>query len=275
MNFDYQFFYEGFFGYSLEQDFSYWSIWHFLPILLLGVAIYLTYRYRDKLRAWKWEDHFTTILGVILILNEAFYYWRLLYVGNGGSSDPEQLITYLPLQVCEWSAYLCAFMLLKKNRHLFDICFYITLTLGLIPLVTPAVIMQTGPLYARYYQFWLEHLLPIYGVFYMMFVHGMRPDYKKVYKPLGVLSLLTTLAIIANKSIEGANFMYMSDTTAGDSLANILPQNIWLRLLVGIAIVVVLFTLISLPQIIGDIKRLKKAAVATASQEDTPTETEE
>lgn len=275
MNFDYQFFYEGFFGYSLEQDFSYWSIWHFLPILLLGVAIYLTYRYRDKLRAWKWEDHFTTILGVIVILNEAFYYWRLLYVGNGGSSDPKQLITYLPLQVCEWSAYLCAFMLLKKNRHLFDICFYITLTLGLIPLVTPAVIMQTGPLYARYYQFWLEHLLPIYGVFYMMFVHGMRPDYKKVYKPLGVLSLLTVLAIIANKNIEGANFMYMSDTTAGDSLANILPQNIWLRLLVGIAIVVVLFTLISLPQIIGDIKRHKRAAVATASQEDTPTETEE
>lgn len=275
MNFDYQFFYEGFFGYSLEQDFSYWSIWHFLPILLLGVAIYLTYRYRDKLRAWKWEDHFTTILGVIVILNEAFYYWRLLYVGNGGSSDPKQLITYLPLQVCEWSAYLCAFMLLKKNRHLFDICFYITLTLGLIPLVTPAVIMQTGPLYARYYQFWLEHLLPIYGVFYMMFVHGMRPDYKKVYKPLGVLSLLTVLAIIANKNIEGANFMYMSDTTAGDSLANILPQNIWLRLLVGIAIVVVLFTLISLPQIIGDIKRHSKAAVATASQEDTPTETEE
>ena len=275
MNFDYQFFYEGFFGYSLEQDFSYWSIWHFLPILLLGVAIYLTYRYRDKLRAWKWEDHFATILGVLLILNEAFYYWRLLYVGNGGSSDPKQLITYLPLQVCEWSAYLCAFMLLKKNRHLFDICFYITLTLGLIPLVTPAVIMQTGPLYARYYQFWLEHLLPIYGVFYMMFVHGMRPDYKKVYKPLGVLSLLTVLAIIANKNIEGANFMYMSDTTAGDSLANILPQNIWLRLLVGIAIVVVLFTLISLPQIIGDIKRHKRAAVATASQENTSTETEE
>lgn len=266
MNFDYQFFSEGFFGYSQEQDFTYWSIWHFLPIILLGVAIYLTYRYRDKLRNWKWEDTFCAFIGAALIFVEGFYYWRLLYVGNGGSSDPEQLITYIPLQVCEWTAYLAGFMMLKKNRHLFDICFYISLTLGLIPLVTPAVIMQTGPTYARYYQFWLEHLLPIFSVCYMMIVHGMRPDYKKVYKPLAVLGVLTTLAIIANKNIEGANFMYMADTTAGDSLANILPQNIWLRLLVGAGIVTVLFALISLPQIISQIKA-RKHKVAEEAQE--------
>lgn len=264
MDFVYEFYHEGFFGYSLEQDFSYFSFWHFFPILLLCLAIYLTYRYRNHLKTLKGEETLRFILGAILIFNECFYYWRLLYVGNGGSNDPQQLLTYLPFQVCEWSAYLAAFMLMKKSKHLFDVCFYICLTLGIIPFFTPAVIMQTGPTYARYYQFWLEHALPIYAVFYMFFVHGFRPDYKKVYKPFAVLSVLATFAIIANINIEGANFMYLAAGTAGDSIANILPQDIRVRLLLYLAILCVLFTLLSLPQIISEVKAKKAQTLVPA-----------
>ena len=49
--FVYEFYHEGFFGYSLEQDFQYYSFWHFLPMILLGLAIFLTYRYREKIKA--------------------------------------------------------------------------------------------------------------------------------------------------------------------------------------------------------------------------------
>jgi hypothetical integral membrane protein (TIGR02206 family) len=264
MDFVYEFYHKGSFGYSLEQDFTYFSFWHFLPIIVLCLAIYLTYRYREKLKALKWEETLRFILGAALIFNECFYYWRLLYVGNGGSSDPQQLLTYLPLQVCEWSAYLAAFMVMKKSKHLFDVCFYISLTLGIIPFFTPAVIMQTGPTYARYYQFWIEHALPIYAIFYMFFVHGFRPDYRKVYKPFAVLSVLATLAIIANVNIDGANFMYLASGTAGDSIANVLPQDIRVRLLLYIAILCVLFTLLSLPQIILEYKAKKAKTLVPA-----------
>ena len=96
----------------------------------------------------------------------------------------------------------------------------------------------------------------------MMFVHGFRADYRKVYKPLALLSVLCVLAIIANLNIEGANFMYLAAGTAGDSIANILPQNIWVRLALYVGILAVLFFLISLPQIIPEIKayRAKKKA---------------
>ena len=181
--FKYEFYSEGFLGYSLEQDFHYWSPAHLLPIILLGLAIFLTFKYKDKIRSYKHEETVRFMIAALMIFNECFYYWRLLYVGNGGSAEPKQLLTYLPLQVCEWSAYLAAFMMMKKSRHIFDICFYVSLTLGLIPLFTPAVIMQAGPSYARYYQFWIEHLVPIYAVFYMMAVHGFRSSYKRVYKP--------------------------------------------------------------------------------------------
>lgn len=267
MNFDYEFFYKGFFGYSLEQDFEYWSLAHLLPIVLLIGAILLVYRFRAKIAAWKGEETLRFILGAMLILNEAFYYWRLMYVGNGGSDDPQQLITYLPLQVCEWSAYLAAFMLMKKSRHLFDVCFYICLTLGVIPFFMPAVIMQTGPTYARYYQFWIEHAVPIFAVFYMISVHGFRPNYKKVFKPFAVLAVLATLAIIANLNIEGANFMYLAKGTAGDSIANILPKSIPVRLLLYLGILCVLFTLLSLPQIIKEVKAKKQTAQCTETVE--------
>ena len=251
-DFVYEYHSEGFFGYSVEPIFKYFSFAHFLPIILMIVGVFLIYRYKDKLRAWKYEDTFRSFIGAWLIFNECSYYWRLLYVGN--SQDGTQMMTFLPLQVCEWTAYVAAFMLLKRNKHLYDIAFYITLTLGLIPLFTPAVITHLGFAHYRYYSFWIEHTLPILAVFYMTFVHGFKPDYKKVYKPLIMLAVLASLAIYANLSIPDANYMYLAAGTPGDSLANILPSNVWARLAVGFLIVAFLFTLLSLPQIIKEIR---------------------
>ena len=59
-------------------------------------------------------------------------------------------------------------MVLTENKHFFDIDVFVCLTVGILPLALPAVINKTGPTYYRYYQFWLEHILPIYAVFYMM-----------------------------------------------------------------------------------------------------------
>ncbi len=263
-DFVYEYHKEGFFGYSEETIFKYFSFAHLLPIILLGVCIFLVYRYRENFRNWKHEENFRTLMGILIILNECSYYWRLLYVGN--SQDGTQMLTFLPLQVCEWTAYIAGFMLLKKNRHAYDIVFYVTLTLGLIPLITPAVIMHVGFGHYRYYSFWFEHIMPIISVFYMTFVHGWRPDFRKVYKPLAMLSILACLAIVANFNIPGANFMYLSTTTQGDSLANILPENIWARLAVALLIVLALFTLVSLPQIIKEIKAKRRSAENTETE---------
>ena len=122
--FEYKYYHEGFFGDSLEEDFSYFSLAHILPIVILIGAIYLVYRYRNKIAAWKGEETLRFCLGALLIFNECFYCWRLLYVGNGGSSVQDPMLTYLPFQVCEWSAYIAAFMLMKKSKHLFDIVLF-------------------------------------------------------------------------------------------------------------------------------------------------------
>ena len=52
--------------------------------------------------------------------------------------------------------------------------------------------------------------------------------------------------------------MYLAAGTDGDSIANMLPQSIPVRLVVYLAILLVLFTLLSLPQIIKEHNRNKK-----------------
>jgi hypothetical protein len=78
---------------------------------------------------------------------------------------------------------------------------------------------------------------------------------------------MAVLAIIANLNIPDANFMYLASGTTGDSIANILPENIWIRLVLYVAILAVLFTLLSLPQIISEAK--KKKEVPTENSDNT------
>ena len=231
---------DGFFGYGEKGDFKYFSFWHFLPIIILIAAIILTYIYRKKLASFKHEKFVRFILGCVILLFESGYYWRLLYVGVE-DSESTTLLTNLPFQICEWTAIFAALMLFVEYKSLFDIDVFVCLTLGIVPLITPAVITNTGPLYFRYYQFFGVHILPIYAVFYMMFVKGFKYNLKTIYKPIIFLVILVIISIILNNNIKDANYLYLASETKGDSLANILPKNMYLKLLIYVCCVFFLF----------------------------------
>ena len=105
-------------------------------------------------------------------------------------------------------------MITKKSKALYPICFYVCLTIGIFPALTPSVITTTGPAYYRYYQYWLEHLLPPMAVFYMTFVHGFRPTKKGIIPAVAFMGTLTTLALICNANIPEANYLYLAAGTA-------------------------------------------------------------
>ena len=177
-----------------------------------------------------------------MLLAEMSYFWRLLYVG---SSDPaeQNLLDKLPLQVCEWTCITAIFMITKKSRALYQICFYVCLTVGIFPLLTPTVITTTGPTYYRYYQYWMEHILPILAVFYMTFVHNFRPKMKGIALASAFMVVLAVFAMICNFNIDGANYLYLATGTAdgGGSVMDVLMKiapNVWGRL--GLLVVIVL-----------------------------------
>jgi len=234
-----RFFSEGFFGYGEKGDFQYFSIWHFLPIILLITGIILTYRYRDKIRNSKHEKTFRFILGTAMLIVEMSYFWRVLYIGCSDIGETN-LLSRLPFQICEWTCIFAALMVLTENKSCFDIDVFVCLTFGLLPLILPAVIQRAGPTYYRYYQFWLEHILPIYSVFYMMFVKGFRYNIKKVYKPLIFFVILGAICIYLNNQIPNATYMYLQGDDLGEAITAIAPKSQYGRLLVLLGIEAVL-----------------------------------
>lgn len=226
-----EFYSDGFFGYGEIGDFSYFSFWHFLPIILLIGSIILTYIFKEKIKTFKYEKHIRFSLAFFLMIVEYSFYWRLIYSGTGNSELPN-LLTKLPVQVCTWSAVLTMFMLLTESTHLFDYVAYVSLTLGLLPIATPSVLLNTGPRYFRYYQYWFEHVLPIYSVFYMMFIKNKEIRLQSIWKPFVLLIPGALLAIYLNNRIEGAYFFFLGNQGNESTLGSIMPSNIYLKCLI-------------------------------------------
>lgn len=242
----YTFYDEGFFGYGEPGDFEYFTLAHFMPIIILVLSLIYVFINREKIRNWKYEARLRFIIAFILMIVEMSYYWRVMYVGD--DTGRYLLLGKLPLELCEWGSYCAIFMLTSKNKALFNYNFYVSLLFAVAAMITPTVIIRTGPTYYRYYQFWLVHSIPVFATVYMMFVHKYRPSYKALYIVTAVLVCHALICIQVNKAIPGANYMYLAgfnpNITMGDNPINYLPHNPYLRMLSLLAIALVLFNLL-------------------------------
>lgn len=208
IHYDMYFYKDGFFGYGEDGDFVQWSLAHIMPILVTLVVILLIWLFRKRLRTWRHEETLRYWLGFGILMAEMGYYWRLLYVGP---ADPTAttFMDQLPLQVCEWTALICFFALLKKSEMLFDMTYFLAMSTSILPLLFPAVISNAGPTYFRYYQFWGVHILPIIGMFYLMFVHEMRPHLRGIALTFGMLAILAACAMVLNPLWDECNYLYL------------------------------------------------------------------
>ncbi len=246
-----------FFGKGEEVEFTNFTLAHFLPILIALGLIFLIYRKRDNIRALDREYAFRYILGFILIVSELSYFWRLVGVP---ALEPNP-VDHLPITVCGWAAIFCSYMLIGKSQTLFDISYFWTLTGSIFALITPTVITYTGPTRYRYYQFWAQHLLTYVAVFYMIFVHKMRPTRRSFVKAYIALVALAGVAYFANRMIgPGANYLFMARPEDTPSILDVLPPNYALRLVIMAAAVTTLFVLAYLPWYIKDRKKQKANA---------------
>jgi len=117
------------------------------------------------------------------------------------------------------------------------------------------VITYTGPTRFRYYQFWAEHTMGYVAIFYMIFVHGMRPNWRSLIKSYVLLLVMAVIAYFANQIIgPGANYLYMARPEDTPSILDILPPNFALRILIMIAAITALFFAAYLPWYLKDRK---------------------
>ena len=241
-----------FLGEGETVEFTNFTLAHFLPILVAAAVIFLIYHYRNRIQDLKREYVFRYILAFALIISEMSYYWRLVAIPALGPNP----VDHLPITVCGWVVVFSSFLLIGKSQTLFDISYFWAFAGSIFALITPTVITYTGPTRFRYYQFWAEHLLGYVAIFYMIFVHKMRPTIKSMLKAYGGLVILAAIAYWANQLIgPGANYLFMAKPEDTPSILDILPPNFALRLLIMAAAVTVLFVVAYLPWYIMDKKK--------------------
>ena len=250
-----------FFGQGKEIEFTNFSLAHFIPLILLGVVIFLIIKYKDRIKESKHEKTYRMILSFMLIITEMSYFWRLVGVVDLNANP----IDHLPITVCGWAVIFCSNLVLSKSQTLFDIVYFWLLSGTLISIFTPsAVLSYCGPTRFRYYQFWLEHTLGFIALFYMMFVHDMRPNIKSMIKAFVALIIMGIIAIIANSMLPGANYLYVARPESTASILDFLPTNYVVRLILIVLIVSVMFFVCYLPWLIKDLKSKKKTITTTA-----------
>ena len=249
-----QSFFRYFFGAGTTPEFALFTPAHFAPILLLLVALALIYRYRQPLRESKRERELRYMLGFLLIICDMSYYWRLAACPwlSGGPAET------LPVGVCTWTVIFCSFMVIGKSQRLFDITYFWSLSGSLFALLTPTPLTYCGPTRFRYYQFWLEHTLSYVAIFYMIFVHGMRPNWRSILRSYGALLVLAVFAAWVNSMIPGANYLYMARPESAPSVLDILPPNYGLRIAIMAAVITAMYGLAYLPWYLKDRKAAGK-----------------
>lgn len=247
-----------FLGQSEEVEFTNFTITHFVPILVMIGVILLIAKFADKIRASKCDTAFRYVLAFALIFSEMSYYWRLIAVPSLGPNP----VDHLPITVCGWAVVFCSYMIIGKSQTLFDISYFWLFSGSIFALITPTVITYTGPTRFRFYQFWLEHTLGYVAIFYMIFVHKMRPTFKSAVKSYISLVVLAVIAYFANQLIgPGANYLFMARPEDTPSILDILPPNFVLRLIIMAAAVTFLYFVSYLPWLIKDIKAKRKQEV--------------
>ena len=232
-----------FFGKGESVEFANFTIAHFAPILVAIGLILLIYRFRTNIREMKNEKVLRYIIAFVAIISEMSYYWRLVAMPSLGPNVADNL----PISVCGWVAIFASYMVIGKSQTLFDISYFWALSGSVFALITPTVISYTGPTRFRYYQFWVEHLLSFVAIFYMIFVHKMRPTVKSAVKSYVALAAMSALAYWVNTMIPGANYLYMARPEAAPSVLDILPPNFGLRVSIMAFAMVVMYALAYLP----------------------------
>ena len=244
-----------FFGQGTEPEFALFTPAHIAPILLMIAVIALIRRFRREIRASRHEETLRYVLAFALVICDMSYYWRLV----GMPSLQPGPVENLPIGVCGWAVIFCSYMLVGKKQLLFDISYFWLLSGSLFALLTPTPLTYTGVTRFRYYQFWLEHTLGYVAIFYMIFVHGMRPTVRSAVRSYIALILMSLLAYAVNQMIPGANYLYMARPEAAPSVLDILPANFALRTGIIAAVITAMYALAYLPWALMDRKRTAAA----------------
>mgnify|MGYP005750756823 CR=1 FL=1 len=203
-------------------------------ITVLGVMfiliVFLSF-FRDK--SWM-ESYIRWGLFSILILTEVglniWYfstgYWNVMYT--------------LPFQLCSISIYLCIWMLLFKQKLVFEIVYFLGLGGATQALLTPELFFAFP--HFRFLHFFIAHICIILAVLYMVWVEKYTISFSSLWKAFLSLQIIAPFVFWINRMTLG-NYMFLARKPENPSLIDLLGPYPWYILSLQLVVLVVFFLL--------------------------------
>ncbi|WP_127578986.1 YwaF family protein [Paenibacillus koleovorans] len=217
--------------------FTAFSVSHYIVLVLTVLLLFAMYRLRFWLKEGRRAALGRYILAAILAICEITL--NIWFV----TEDVFSLKSTLPLELCSISLLLCIFMLLFRNRLVFQIVYFTGIGGAMQALLTP-VLYYAFPHYL-FLEFFIAHIAIIAAVLYMVWVEGFRPTLKSI----GITMLFLNVMLVIVWSVNhwtGGNYMFVARKPETASLLDLLGPYPWYLLSME-AVAIVVFGLLYLP----------------------------
>jgi len=190
---------EAFFSHTIGIEFKEWGIYHFIPLVLVIVGVFLIYYYRKEIRESKNEKYFRYALGSLGIIAEiTLQVWK--------ASEGNYSLNELPIGICAFSMFMSIYIMFTKNFKVYEITYFWAIG-GVVSILFPDILY--GPDRFRYYQYVIGHVSFFFMIMYMLFVHDFIPSFSSFKKSFLLLLGIVLLFIIPFNNIFDTNFMYL------------------------------------------------------------------
>lgn len=221
--------------YNPESNFYMWDLTHITTIIFAIAIIFSLFFFKKSL--FPYRNIIRITVGWILIISRlSLDFW---YIQTGQWS----LTSSLPLELCSIASIMCGVMLLTKNRHLFEVFYFIALAGAIQAILTPD--LNFGFPQFRYIQFFFDHLLLITAPLIMIWLYGFKINQKSLVKSFITLNGIAAVVFIMN-TILSANYMFLNHKPNSASLLDFLgPYPYYILSLELVAILI--FTILYLP----------------------------
>lgn len=219
--------------YNPDNNFQMWDVIHIATILFIILNISALFIFKNFLRTYR-EKIRVTIGWTLIISRLSLDIW---YISTGQWS----LKSSLPLELCSIASLMCGIMLLTKNKHLFEIFYFIALGGAFQAILTPD--LYFGFPQFRYIQFFFDHFLLIIAPLMMIALYGFRITHKSLLKSFLALNGIAAVVYCFNM-LFSANYMFLRHKPSGPSLLDFLgpyPYYIFSLELVALLIFVLLY----------------------------------
>jgi len=221
---------------------------HLIALALLALANVALFYVRDHTGETA-RRNIRYGMAIFLVINEtAWHLWKW-------SIGEWTVQTMLPLHLCSALVWLSAYMLITKNRAIYEFAYLLGIAGALQALLTPDAGIYGFP-HFRFFQTMLSHGTIVTAALYMTIVEGFRPTWASVRRVV-VGSYLYALNVWVINDLIGSNYLYLARKPETASLIDVLPP--WPGYIPFIIALAVLFILLFyLPFAIKDMRHKKK-----------------